>query len=118
MFIRKGDQVVIRTGNDSTRGTTKVHRVLRVLPDKHKVVVEGVNQATKHVKPSRRNRQGGRLTKDMPMSAANVMLYCPDCKGGVRIGMMIKPDGSKARYCKKCKAEMGLVRKPKATASP
>jgi large subunit ribosomal protein L24 len=116
MRIRKGDQVVIRTGDDSTRGTAKVHRVLKVLPRENKVVVEGVNQVTKHVKPSRRNRQGGRLTKDMPMSAANVMLYCPDCKGGVRVGLVVKADGSKARYCKKCKGELGMVRKPRTVA--
>ncbi len=116
MNIRKGDQVVIRTGNDSTRGTTKVHRVLRVIPSDDKVVVEGVNQVIKHVKPNRRNRQGGRLTKDMPMSVANVMLYCPDCKGGVRVGTTIKSDGSKVRICRKCKSEMGVIRKPKAAA--
>jgi len=117
MNIRKGDQVVIRTGNDSTHGTTKVHRVLKVLPAVNKVVVEGVNQAIKHVKPSRRNRQGGRLTKDMPMSVANVMLYCASCRGGVRVGMKLNSDGSKIRICRKCKADLGMIRKPKATAS-
>jgi large subunit ribosomal protein L24 len=87
--------------------------VLRVLPKANKVVVEGANQAIKHVKPSRRNRQGGRLSKDMPMAASNVMLYCTDCRGGVRVGSKTKPDGTKVRVCKKCNAELGLVRKPK-----
>ena len=113
MNIRKGDQVVIKTGDDNTRGTTKVLRVLRVIPKTDKVVVEGANQAIKHVKPSRRNRQGGRLSKDMPMAASNVMLYCTDCRGGVRVGTKTKPDGTKVRVCKKCNAELGLVRKPK-----
>src|SRR5436189_642829 len=112
MNIRKGDQVVIKTGDDNTRGTTKVLRVLRVLPKANKVVVEGANQAIKHVKPSRRNRQGGRLSKDMPMAASNVMLYCATCRGGVRAGRLTKDDGSKVRVCKKCKTELGLLRKP------
>jgi len=116
MNIRKGDQVVIRKGNDSTRGTAKVHRVLRVLPDENKVVVEGVNTVIKHVKPNRRNRQGGRLSKDMPISAANVMLYCATCRGGVRVGRTVKADGSKVRVCKKCKTELGLLRKPEKAA--
>lgn len=113
MNIRKGDQVVIRTGDDNTRGTTKVLRVLRVLPKVNKVVVEGANQAIKHVKPSRRNRQGGRLSKDMPIAASNIMLYCTDCRGGVRVGTKLRADGTKVRVCKKCNAELGLVRKPK-----
>lgn len=113
MNIRKGDQVVIRTGDDNTRGTTKVLRVLRVLPKANKVVVEGANQAIKHVKPSRRNRQGGRLSKDMPIAASNVMLYCTECRGGVRAGATTRADGTKVRVCKKCKAELGLIRKPK-----
>ena len=117
MNIRKGDKVVIRTGDDNTRGTTKVLTVLRVLPKVDKVVVEGANQATKHVKPNRRNRQGGRLSKDMPMAASNVMLYCPDCRGGVRVGRKIKSDGSKVRVCKKCNAEMGTISKPRAAAA-
>jgi len=117
MNIRKGDQVVIRTGNDSTKGTAKVHRVLRVIPEVNKVVVEGVNTVIKHVKPNRRNRQGGRLSKDMPMSASNVMLYCATCRGGVRVGRVTKDDGSKVRVCKKCKTELGLLRKPAKAAA-
>jgi large subunit ribosomal protein L24 len=114
MHIRKGDQVVIRTGDDNTRGSNKVLRVLRVIPKANKVVVEGANQVIKHVKPSRRNRQGGRLTKDMPIAASNIMLYCADCRGGVRVGAKIKPDGSKVRICRKCNAELGLIRKARA----
>ena len=51
--------------------------MLRVLPDKNKVVVEGVNRVYKHMKPNRRNPQGGRLSKEMPIDASNVLLYCP-----------------------------------------
>ena len=61
--------------------------MLRVLPDENKVVVEGINRVYKHLKPSRRNPQGGRLSKEMPIAVSNVLLYCPNCRRGVRIGM-------------------------------
>ena len=116
MRIRKDDNVVVITGEDSTRGTATVHRVLRVLPEKGKVVVEGVNRVTKHVKPNRRNRQGGRLSKEMPINVSNVMLYCPGCKGGVRVGARLTPDGAKERYCKKCQASLGVLKRAPAKA--
>ena len=59
MKIRKDDNVMVMTGDDA--GTTG--RVLRVLPDKRKIVVEGVNKVYKHVRPNRRNPQGGRLSR-------------------------------------------------------
>ncbi|MFN4259550.1 MAG: 50S ribosomal protein L24 [Gemmataceae bacterium] len=108
MLIRKDDMVEVIIGDDA--GTSKartVRRVLRVLPDKHKVVVEGVNRVYKHLKPSRQNVQGGRLSKEMPIDVSNVMLYCPTCKRGVRIGKRQAADGSKERYCKKCSATLG-----------
>ena len=52
--------------------------MLRVLPDENKVVVEGVNRVYKHLKPNRRNPQGGRLSKEMPIDVSNVLLYLPD----------------------------------------
>ena len=51
--------------------------MLRVLPEKNKIVVEGVNRVYKHLKPSAKNQQGGRLSKEMPIDVSNVMLYCP-----------------------------------------
>ena len=65
-------------------------KVLRVLPEKGKIVVEGVNRVYKHVKPNRRNPQGGRLSKEMPIDASNVLLYCPTCRRGVRIGRQLR----------------------------
>jgi large subunit ribosomal protein L24 len=63
----------------------------------------------KHLKPSAKNRQGGRLSKEMPISASNVMLYCPTCGRGVRIGMRFSDAGQKQRYCKVCQASLGNV---------
>src|SRR5687767_10177230 len=103
MNIRKDDIVEVITGDDA--GTPKARttgRVLRVLPDVGKVVVENVNKVYKHVKPNRRNQQGGRLSKEMPVDVSNVALYCPTCRRGVRVGKRYTANGAKERFCKKC----------------
>jgi len=110
MNIRKDDTVEVKTGNDKgTRG-----RVLRVLPDAGRIVVEGVNRVYRHMKPSRRNPQGGRLSKEMPIDVSNVMLYCGTCRRGVRVGRRYTADGRKERYCKKCGGGLGFLSKPRA----
>src|SRR5215469_14151871 len=112
MHVRKDDLVEVIAGDDAQRG--RAHKVLRVLPDVNKVVVEGVNRVYKHVKPSRRNPQGGRLSKEMPISASNVQLFCPTCRRGVRVGRRYLQDGAKERYCKKCGTGLGRLSKPRA----
>src|ERR1044072_1495015 len=107
MLIRKEDIVQVMPGADA--GTSA--RVLRVLPDKNKVVVEGVNRVYRHLKPNRRNAQGGRLSKEMPISVSNVLLYCASCQRGVRIGKRYAANGAKERYCKKCGAGLGVLSK-------
>jgi large subunit ribosomal protein L24 len=109
MHVKKDDLVEVITGDDAERGRS--HRVLRVLTDKNKVVVEGVNRVYKHVKPNRRNPQGGRLSKEMPISVSNVLLFCPTCRRGVRIGRRYAADGHKERFCKKCGAGLGAISK-------
>jgi large subunit ribosomal protein L24 len=107
MHIKKDDIVEVITGDD--KGTHA--RVLRVLPDKNKVVVEGVNRVYKHLKPNRRNAQGGRLQKEMPVAASNVLLYCTTCRRGVRVGKRYAADGHKERFCKECKNSLGALSK-------
>lgn len=111
MHIRKDDIVEVITGDDA--GTAKnptTGRVLRVLAEENKVVVEGVNRVYKHLKPNRRNAQGGRLSKEMPISLSNVLLFCPTCRRGVRVGFSLDPqDGQKFRVCKKCKVSLGKI---------
>jgi large subunit ribosomal protein L24 len=107
MHIRKDDMVQVITGDDA--GSTK--RVLRVLPDENKVVVEGVNRVYKHLKPDRRNAQGGRLSKEMPVAVSNVALYCSTCRRGVRVGRRYGSDGHKERYCKSCGNSLGALSK-------
>ena len=110
MHIRKDDQVEVIAGDDKgTSAQRRVAKVLRVLPEKNKIVVEGVNRVYKHLKPGAKNQQGGRLSKEMPIDASNVMLYCPSCNRGVRVGHRYTAEGKKQRYCKSCAAGLGDV---------
>ena len=68
MHVKKGDTVVVLSG--ATRG--KTGRVLKVLPEKNKVIVEGLNFVTRHTRPTQTNPQGGRLEKEAPIHASNV----------------------------------------------
>jgi large subunit ribosomal protein L24 len=109
MNIKKDDLVVIITGDDAD--PARAHRVLRVLREAGKVVVEGINRVYKHMKPNRRNQQGGRLSKEMPIDISNVQLYCPNCKHGVRVGRRYNAAGAKERHCKKCGNGLGTITK-------
>jgi large subunit ribosomal protein L24 len=116
MHVRKDDLVEVIAGDDAEKG--RAHRVLRVLPDENKVVVEGINRVYKHVKPNRRNPQGGRLSKEMPIAASNVLLFCSHCRRGVRTGRRYAADGHKERYCKKCSLGLGTLSKPRPKYVP
>jgi len=108
MYIRKEDTVEVITGDDKgTRG-----KVLRVLRSKNQVVVGGVNRVYRHLKPSRQNPQGGRLSKEMPVDASNVMLIDPVKNVPTRVAVRYLPDGSKELYAKKSKARIRLLTKP------
>jgi len=100
--IKKGDRVRVLQGKD--RG--KEGAVTRVLPRDGKVIVERVNIARKHQKPTRSTMQGGIIDKDMPMPASNVAVLCP--KGHpTRVGYEFNNDGTKRRVCKKCGNDLG-----------
>ena len=110
MHIRKDDQVEVITGDDkSIPGQRRIAKVLRVIPERNKIVVEGINRVFKHLKPSAKNQQGGRLSKEMPIDASNVMLYCSSCNRGVRVGHRFTDSGQKQRYCKNCSTSLGNV---------
>lgn len=95
--IKKNDVVYVTTGTD--RG--KTGRVLRVLPDRDRIVIEGVNMIFKHVRRSQQNPQGGRIQKESPMAISNVLVYCEKCQKGVRV-RFVESDGEKTRVCVKC----------------
>lgn len=103
LHVRRNDTVQVVTGEyKGVRG-----EVLRAMPKKGRVVVEGVNVMLKHVKPSRENPQGGRMEQEAPIDASNVMLLCQnrDCQkhdNPVRTRTKVEPDGSKDRVCVKC----------------
>ena len=94
MKLRKGDTVEVITGKD--KGTQG--EVDKVFPKSNRIIVHGVNTASKHSKPSRANEQGGIIDKDMPLNASNVMLVH---KGKtVRIGYKVNDDGTKVRIAR------------------
>jgi large subunit ribosomal protein L24 len=108
MYIRKDDVVEVVAGDDKgTRG-----KVLRVIRAKNQVVVEGVNRVYRHLKPSKRNPQGGRLSREMPVDASNVMFVDPQTNSPTRVGVRYLPDGSKELYTKKSKSRIRLLTKP------
>lgn len=112
MYIRKDDIVEVITGDDAgTSASRKTGKVLRVLLDKNKIVVEGINRVYKHLKPNRQNPQGGRLSKEMPIDVSNVLLYCTTCRRGVRVGRRYDDAGRKERFCKKCGNSLGALTK-------
>lgn len=114
MLIKKGDMVEVITGDDRSRGDRRtIAKVLVVLRDEGKLVVEGVNKVYKHVRPSQRNPKGGRVSKEMPIQASNVLLYNPELGKGVRIGVKVNANGDKMRVCKKTGRELGLIRPAK-----
>ena len=98
--IKKNDNVLVIAGRD--RG--KRGRVLRVIPDKGRVVVEGVNFIKRHTRPNpQKNIKGGIVEREAPLHASNVQLVCPECGAPTRIGRQILGDGRKVRICRKCK---------------
>jgi large subunit ribosomal protein L24 len=117
MRIRSGDMVEVRSGN--ARGTRA--KVLAVKPARGpaagpRLVVEGVNRVYRHIRRSQKNPQGGRLSKEMPIDASNVLFVCPACGKAVRLGVKTSADGSKVRVCRGCGAEHGLLGRAKAVA--
>ncbi len=91
--IRKGDEVIVRTGKDKGRRGT----VLNVLTD-GRVLVEGINVAKKHVKPNPNvGEPGGIVDREMPLDASNVLVFNPKTKQGERVGFEVKDDGKKVR---------------------
>jgi large subunit ribosomal protein L24 len=97
--IRKNDNVVVTTGKD--RG--KRGRVVRLVPEKNRLVVEGVNMMKRHTRPNpQKNVKGGVMEREASLHASNVQIVCPECGKPTRIGKKILDDGRKVRVCRKC----------------
>jgi large subunit ribosomal protein L24 len=102
--IKTGDTVMVITGAD--RG--KTGRVLRILTGKNRVVVEGINRVWKHVRPSQRTPQGGRIQKDAPIHISNVQPLDPTTGKGTRVRFEER-DGKKHRIAIGSKTDLGVI---------
>ena len=104
--IKSGDTVIVIAGADKG----KTGRVLRVLTGKDRVVVEGINRVWKHVRPSQRNPQGGRIQKDAPVHLSNVMPLDPTSGKGTRVKFQER-DGRKHRVAVASGTDLGATGK-------
>ena len=111
MEIKKGDTVVILTGKDKG----KKGAVVMAYPADKKVVVEGLNMVTKHVKPRGANQPGGKMDQPAAIDVSNVMLVCPICGAATKVAHE-KADGKNVRKCKKCGAILDGKSATKKTA--
>ena len=102
LHIKTGDNVQIMSGKDKG----KQGKVLEVSPKEKKVIVEGRNLVTKHVKPRRQGEQGGLVKAEAPIYACKVMPVCPKCNKPTRPAHKFLADGKKVCVCKKCGAEI------------
>lgn len=98
VHVKTGDTVVVLVGKD--RG--KQGKVLAVSPKESKVIVEGCNMVSKHVKPRRMGEQGGIVKAESAIYSCKVQVVCPSCGKATRVAHKILEDGSKERICKKC----------------
>lgn len=96
--VRKGDTVAVIAGRE--RG--KRGKVLRVLPERGRVLVEHVNMIKRHQRPTQKLRQGGIIEREGPLALSNVLLVCSRCDRPVRTGIKTLADGRKIRVCKRC----------------
>jgi len=96
-MIRKGDTVVVKVGREKK----KTGKVLKVIENGSRVLVEKLNIVKKSTKPTQAKPQGGIIEKEAPMNISNVMIFCSHCNKGVRTGAKFVKD-KKVRYCKKC----------------
>ena len=105
MKIHNGDTVTVISGKDKS----VTGKVLSVDHKRGTLVVEGVNLAYKHVKPSQKNPQGGRLHKETPIRAAKVMVVCPKTNKPTRVGYRFLDDGTKERFARVSGESLGVV---------
>ena len=101
MNVKKGDTVVVLSGKD--RG--KQGKVLGTVPSEAKVVVEGINMVTCHIKPRKQGEEGGIVKREAAIYASKVQVVCPKCSKATRVAHKIE-NGKKTRVCKHCGAEL------------
>jgi large subunit ribosomal protein L24 len=100
--IKRNDNVQVLSGKD--RG--KQGQVRRVLPKEGRAIVTGVNIVKKHRRPRAANETGGIVEMEAPLHLSKLALVCPSCGKAARVGIHVREDGTKRRYCKKCKEDI------------
>ena len=98
IHVKAGDTVKVLSGRE--RG--KEGKVIAVSPKEGKVIIEGVNMVSKHVKPKKMGEAGGIIKAEGAMYACKVQVMCPNCNKATRVAHRISEDGKKERICKKC----------------
>jgi len=97
--IKKNDMVVVLSGKDKG----KTGKVLTTLPRRHRAIVEGTNFIKKHARRTREDQKGGVVQKESSIHLSNLAIFCKGCNRPTKIGVDILKDGTKTRYCKRCK---------------
>ena len=110
MRVIKNDQVLVIAGNNKG----KKGKVLKVFPEKHQIIVEGVHFIKKHTRPSQKSPQGGVIEKEAPIHISNVMVICPKCNTPARMGYKavtdeVKGRKNRVRVCKNCNEMLVLT---------
>lgn len=100
--IKADDKVKVIAGKDKG----KIGKVLKVIHKKNRAIVENINVAKVHQRPTQANPQGGIVDKPMPVDYSNLMLMCSRCVKPVRTGIRVLEDGKKVRICKKCNEQI------------
>lgn len=98
MKLKKGDIVIVNSGSEKS----KKGKILKVDTKAGKVLVQGINVRTKHVKPTKQGQESGIIKRESPINISKVNFYCDKCEKGVKLGIKIAEDGTKTRFCKKC----------------
>ena len=98
LHVRKNDIVTVRTGRDAR----KTGKVLQVLPERGRAIVEGINFVKKCMRKSQDNPKGKIIDKEAALAVSKLMLYCPHCKAGVRVTHVRDAENRRIRKCRKC----------------
>ncbi|RMF46040.1 MAG: 50S ribosomal protein L24 [Deltaproteobacteria bacterium] len=96
--VKKDDTVMVLAGKEKG----KTGKILRVLKDDDRVIVENLNMVKRHTRARQAGQESGIVEKEAPIAISNVMLVCGACSKPTRTGYRILDDGSKVRFCKKC----------------
>ena len=97
--IKKNDMVYVLAGRDKG----KTGKVFMVIPDRNRALVEGINYVKKHARKTKQDQQGGIVQKESTINISNLALLCKTCNKPSRFGINVLADGTRSRFCKRCK---------------